>query len=276
MVIEHMPKMGMNNVAYLEGEIKERKRIGFLYHRLRISLPCPIGPVIPGQFAMLRIKNRGGVLLPRPFSIHSFEGEKKVHWLDFLFKVVGEGTSLLAQVSVGSPLMVLAPLGKGFPDPPTDHKVLLVAGGMGIAPLFPLIVRLKTCPSPVCLLYGAKSQDDLICLSDLLDLEGITIKVTTEDGTAGKKGMVTELLKENSKRESNTVIYACGPEPMLEAVADFAAELRRPCWMSLEKRMACGVGACLGCAVETRQGYKMVCRDGPIFEAQEIIWRDDA
>ncbi|MBW2038863.1 MAG: dihydroorotate dehydrogenase electron transfer subunit [Deltaproteobacteria bacterium] len=272
-----MATMAMGNLGYHEGEIKERKRLGSLYHRLRISLPCPIGPIIPGQFAMLKIEDRGGIILPRPFSIHNFEGQEMVPWLDFLFKVVGKGTGLLAKLSVGSPIMVLAPLGNGFPDPPPGYKALLIAGGMGIAPLFPLILRLKASPSPLYLFYGAQSQDDLICLPELINLEGIRINIATEDGTAGKKGMVTELLREEDDEGGDqTVIYACGPGPMLKAVADFAAERRRSCWISLEKRMACGVGACLGCVVETKGGYKRVCKDGPIFEAQEIIWRDDA
>ncbi len=268
-----MAKMPMGNPTYLRGQIRERKRIGSLYHRLRISLPQPIGPVLPGQFAMLKIEGGGSIILPRPFSIHNFEEGERVPWLDFLFKVVGKGTGLLAEISVGSPIMVLAPLGKGFPAPPRGYKPLFIAGGMGIAPLFPLIMRMKSSSSPLCLLYGAKSQGDLICLSELLDLKEITIKIATEDGTAGTKGMVTELLKgDDDDGGDQIVIYACGPEPMLRAVSKFAAEHKKPCWISLERRMACGVGACLGCVVETKRGYKRVCREGPIFEAREILW----
>ena len=261
----------MGNPFYLKGEIKERKRVASFYHRLRISLPYPIGPITPGQFAMLKVEG-AGVILPRPFAIHNFGEEKKVPWLEFLFKVVGKGTGLLAGLSVGSPIMVLAPLGRGFPDPPPGYKALLIAGGIGIAPLFSLIMRLKASRSLHCLLYGAKTQDDLICLSELLSLE-ITIKTATEDGSVGRKGIVTELLREESDHgRDRTVIYACGPEPMLKEVAGFAAKNKMLCWISLERRMACGVGACLGCVVETKYGYKRVCNDGPIFEAQQIVW----
>lgn len=272
-----MVEMTRNNFFYLRGHIQERKRMGPLYHRLRIVLPQPIGPIIPGQFAMLKIEGEGRIILPRPFSIHNFEGGRKGSWLNFLFKVVGKGTSLLAKLPVTSPVMVLAPLGKGFPDPPTGHKALLIAGGMGIAPLFPLALRLKASPSPPSLFYGAKSHEDLVCLSEVTDMEGIKIKTATEDGTGGEKGVVTDLLRnEDDEERSRTVIYACGPEPMLQNVARFATERKVPCWISLERRMACGLGACLGCVVETQRGYKKVCSDGPVFEANDIIWNDDA
>jgi dihydroorotate dehydrogenase electron transfer subunit len=247
-----------------------------LCHRLRIALSQPLDPITPGQFAMLSI-NRRGIVLPRPFSIHNFEHGERVSWLDFLFKVVGRGTTQLANLSVGSSIMILAPLGKGFPALPSGYKAIIVAGGMGIAPLFPLIVRLKKASSSLSVLYGAKSHDDLVCLSELHDLGDIHIKITTEDGTGeGEKGLVTQLLKhEEEEEEAKTAIYACGPEPMLQNVSDYATERDIPCWISIERWMACGVGACLSCVVKTSVGYKRVCCDGPIFNATEITWRDD-
>lgn len=251
--------------------------MGSQYHRLWISLSQSIGPIIPGQFAMLSIEENKDIILPRPFSIHNFDKGEDASQLVFLFKVVGKVTELLAKLSIGSPLNVLAPLGKGFPDTPAGYKTVLIAGGMGIAPLFPFIVRLRRLSSPLHLFYGAKSQKDLICLPELLKVEGITITIATEDGTSGKKGVVTKLLKhKEDKRDARTAIYACGPEPMLKAVADFATERNMPCWISLERWMACGVGACLSCVVRTTEGYRCSCRDGPIFESKDIIWRDNA
>ena len=269
----------MSNPVYLKCEVRENMRMGSLYHRLRISLPQSIDPITPGQFAMLSLKDEGEMLLPRPFSIHNFESGEGVSWLDFLFKIVGKGTALLAKRSVGSPLMVLAPLGKGFPPPPSGYKAVIIAGGMGIAPLFPLILRLKTfhSHSPLSVLYGTRSYGDLVCLPELIDQE-IPVKITTEDGTGeGEKGLVTQLLRhEEEESWAKTVIYACGPEPMLRAVSDFAFERKVTCWISLEKWMACGVGACLSCVVKTTDGYRRVCCDGPIFDVKDIIWSDDA
>jgi dihydroorotate dehydrogenase electron transfer subunit len=267
----------MSNPVYLKGEIRENNKIGSLYHCLQIFLPRFIDPITPGQFAMLSIAGNKDVLLPRPFSIHNVERQGSASYLDFLFKIVGKGTTSLAELSISSSIMVLAPLGNGFPELPSGYKALIIAGGMGIAPLFPLILKLKAFSSTVSVLYGAKSRDDLIRLSQLLDMRDITIKITTEDGTEGEAGLVTKLLaREEDVIGAKTAIYACGPEPMLKRVADFATERTIPCWVSLEKRMACGVGACLGCIARTKAGYKCTCKDGPIFAAQDIVWADDA
>jgi len=275
-MIDHVIKKAMDNVVFLKGEIRERKKIGVLYHRLKIFLPQPINSITPGQFTMVMLDDGGETVLPRPFSFHNFEADNKVYWFDIIFKVVGIGTERMAKLPVGSSVKILAPLGNGFPEPPPHSKVLLIAGGMGIAPLFALIMSLKTSTIPLWLLYGAKSQSDLICLAELFKVEGITIKIATEDGTKGTKGLVTDLLEEQSDEDTGQiVIYACGPEPMLKTVTEFAASNKIPCWLSLEKRMACGLGACLGCAVKTKSGYQRVCKEGPIFEAQEIVWEED-
>jgi dihydroorotate dehydrogenase electron transfer subunit len=272
-----MKKKTMGNPVYLKGEIRENNKIGSLYHCLRIFLPHSIDPITPGQFAMLSIEGSKDILLPRPFSIHKFARKGSASYLDFLFKVVGKGTAFLAELSIGSSLRVLAPLGNGFPDPPSGYKTLVIAGGMGIAPLFPLILRLKAFSSSISVLYGAKSHDDLVCLPQLLDMRDITIKITTEDGSEGEAGLVTKLLaREEVETGEKKAIYACGPEPMLKKVAGFAAERKVPCWVSLERRMACGVGACLGCVAKTKEGYKCTCKEGPIFASQDITWTDDA
>jgi dihydroorotate dehydrogenase electron transfer subunit len=272
-----MKKKQMSKPIYLKGEISENKKLGSLYHRLRIFLPQSINPITPGQFAMLSIEGNRDILLPRPFSIHKFVHKEDSSCLDFLFKVIGRGTAFFAKLSINSPVRVLAPLGNGFPDPPSGYKTFLIAGGMGVAPLIPLALRLKTISSSVLFLYGTKSRNDLVCLPELLDMGDMTIKITTEDGTAGEAGFVTKLLEyEKVDTKEKTVIYACGPEPMLKKVAEFAADQKIPCWVSLERRMACGVGACLGCVTRTPEGYSCTCKDGPIFASKDIYWKDDA
>jgi dihydroorotate dehydrogenase electron transfer subunit len=261
----------------LKGKITENREMGPLYHRLGISLPQSIGPIIPGQFAMLSIEGNRDILLPRPLSIHNFDRYGEASQLYFLFKVVGMGTELLGKLSIGSIVRVLAPLGKGFPEPPSGYEALLIAGGLGIAPLFPLILRLKKSATPLSLFYGAKTHHDLICLPELRTIEGITITIATEDGVSGEKGVVTKLLKhKKAAKKTKTALYACGPEPMLKAVAGFAAQQKMPCWISLERRMACGVGVCLSCVVKTNAGYQCSCSDGPIFASKDIIWPDHA
>jgi dihydroorotate dehydrogenase electron transfer subunit len=272
--------MGLKKIhspIYLKAEIAENKEIGSLYHHMRVSLPLPIGPIVPGQFAMLSIEGNKDILLPRPFSIHNFDKAEDASQLDFLYKVVGKGTELLGKLPAGYPISILAPLGKGFPDAPSGYKTLLVAGGMGVVPLFPLLLRLRKSHTSLHFLYGAKSEQDLICLPALIKLKGITMTIATEDGTSGEKGVVTKLLEhEEDEAGAKMAMYACGPEPMLKVVADFAAERNMPCWISLERRMACGVGACLSCIVMTKEGYKCSCTEGPTFASRDILWRNDA
>jgi dihydroorotate dehydrogenase electron transfer subunit len=277
MQIDYTSQKTLNNPVYIKGVVIENEQKGDQYHRLKVSLSKPIGLVVPGQFAMLSIEGEKNILLPRPFSIHNFDNEENVSQLVFLIKVVGEGSRLLARLSVGSPLRVLAPLGVGFRLPPPGYKVLIVAGGMGIAPLFPLILGLGRSHINLHLFYGAKSQRDLISLHELLLLKGISLSIATEDGTHGEFGLITKLLKDKVPfGEQKMVIYTCGPESMIQSVASLAAERMITCWASLERRMACGMGACLGCVVKTKKGYLCSCTNGPVFNTQDIIWPGDA
>jgi dihydroorotate dehydrogenase electron transfer subunit len=277
MQIDCTLKKIINSPIYLNGIIIENEPKSDQCHRLRVSLSKPIGFVVAGQFAMLSIEGTEDILLPRPFSIHNFDNEENASWFDFLIKVVGIGSRLLAQSPIGSPLRVLAPLGIGFPIPPLGHKILIIAGGIGIAPLFPLILELRKSRHDIHLFYGAKSQRDLICLHELLSLDNIDISVATEDGTHGEQGVITKLLDRTvASRGKKIVIYTCGPEPMIQNVAAFADEQNVLCWASLERRMACGIGACLGCVVRTKKDYLCSCISGPVFNTRDIIWQENA
>ncbi|MBI5902816.1 MAG: dihydroorotate dehydrogenase electron transfer subunit, partial [Deltaproteobacteria bacterium] len=167
---------------------------------------------------------------------------------------------------------VLGPLGNGFPDPGRGKKAVMVAGGMGIVPMYMLAERL---PSST-FLFGARSAQEAVIADDFKGL-GCRIKVSTEDGSVGKKGLVTALLKEELTPRS--VIYACGPAGMLKAVSKIAHEAGVRSYVSLERSMACGIGVCLGCAVKSKahgarenRVYKMVCSDGPVFDSEDIDW----
>ena len=222
----------------------------------------------PGQFVMVRCRDKTEPLLRRPFSFHRISKTG----FELLYKVVGIGTKILSQRKEGEVLEVLGPLGNGFDM--NKAPSILVAGGTGIAPLLALAEKLKTFNTKLTVLIGARTKEHILSKQDFKNLN-IELVIATEDGSEGRKGLVTELVKNELRithYASRITIYACGPRPMLRAVANFAKSKKIPCQVSLEEKVACGTGACLGCAVETKTGYKMVCKDGPVFNGEDIIW----
>ena len=230
----------------------------------------------PGQFVMIHPKKFSEPLLPRPFSIHRLQGNR----VDLLIRAVGEGTRQVCGLSSGEVLEIKGPLGRGF-QLDSKKDPILVAGGIGVAPLLYLadrLVKMKRSQTvaPPRLLIGAGSKKELLGLREFKKA-GLRVQAVTEDGSFGRKGLVTDLLAGMSaKGLDRAVIYTCGPQGMLRAVASWAAARDIPCQVSLEARMACGMGACLGCSVarpnDGGRGYSKVCQDGPVFEAQELAW----
>ncbi len=221
--------------------------------------------VQPGQFCMLRAWPGKDPLLARPFSVHDREGDR----LTFLIQVRGRGTALLSRLRAGDEIEILGPLGRGFPAP-SGVRVYLVAGGLGVAPFYLAAKELLARGIEVELLYGARSREDLVRLSAFRRL-GLTVKVATEDGSLGHRGLVTELLEEALARAEGEV-FACGPWPMLQAVAEVGRRHGARTFLSLEARMACGLGLCLGCAVKRRAGgYLHVCTEGPVVPAEAVF-----
>jgi dihydroorotate dehydrogenase electron transfer subunit len=234
------------------------------------------GKAAPGQFVMIKPKSAAEPLLPRPISIHRVQKGL----IELLVRVAGEGTRRISEMRPGEVLEVKGPLGRGFQVDPLKLP-LLVAGGMGAAPLLFLAEGLarrgagEKRRAPI-LFIGGRTKTELLALQDFRR-NGVKVLAATEDGSFGKKGVVTDLLKTYlGTRSSAAVLYACGPAGMLKAVAALAGRRGLPCQVSLEERMACGMGACLGCAVARRQeggpDYAKVCQDGPVFEAGEIDW----
>lgn len=209
-------------------------------------------------------------LLRRPLSIHQVDKGK----LALLFTVVGKGTYWLAQCQAGDTIDLLGPLGNGYSIHPDSHNLLLVAGGIGIAPLCFLAQEALHQGCSVTLLLGAPTAAQLYP-KDLLPPE-TELVITTEDGTAGKKGVITDLLPDFARGADQ--IFACGPIPMYRAMATQDQQLlkAKPVQISLEMRMGCGLGICYGCTLRTKRGLKQVCQDGPVFELNDILWDDPA
>ena len=231
---------------------------------MRADEPLPM--TFPGQFAELRVDNTPSVVLRRPISVHSFDTENNE--IGFLVQVVGDGTRWLASLKEGDKVNTLMPLGNGFTLPEgCSGCSLLVGGGVGSAPLYYLAQELKKRGCDFSLLIGARSAKDLY-RRDAYEALG-RVEYTTEDGSLGEKGYVTNhsMLAEKFDR-----IYTCGPKPMMLAVAKYARENGIACEVSLENKMACGLGACLCCVEDTKEGHKCVCTDGPVFSIDELKW----
>ena len=221
----------------------------------------------PGQFVEVKVEGSASTFLRRPISINYVDKENSEIWL--LVQLVGDGTRAMARLNEGDSLNVLFPLGNGFAAPKKGEKVLLVGGGVGVAPLLEYGKALKEVGAKPVFLLGARTKTDLMQL-DLFGKYG-DVYITTEDGSEGEKGFVTQhsvLTKESFDR-----ISTCGPKPMMVAVARFAKANSIPCEVSLENMMACGLGACLCCVEKTVKGNVCVCKEGPVFNINDSTWQ---
>ena len=258
------------------------ERLNPLFCRLRFFSPRIARESNPGNFVHIRTNENSFPLLRRAFSIHRVARDKGT--FDILFKVLGPGTKLLSQKRPGQELDVLGPLGNTFSLPKkSSHEVILVAGGMGVAPLFFLASELcregKSDPCKITFLYGAKNQDELSCLKELKMLN-LEVLLATEDGSHGFEGTVTRLFVRKTKKSTEfkkVKVFACGPSPMLKRMSEYSRKHGFDCQVSLENHMPCGLGACMGCVVKfgakERLVYQRVCADGPVFDAREV-WLD--
>ena len=249
--------------------------MGTGYQRLLLSCPVDLSVARPGQFVMLGIPG-SQMLLRRPFSIHRLtSGGNSRTEMAILYKIVGEGTEALSKRDVGSPVDILGPLGQGFRVREDHQRVFIAAGGIGVAPMVFLVERLAHSHDlSACEIFlGGRSREDLLCLEDFGRM-GVKVHRTTDDGSDGAQCFLTHPLEEAARERPPDVIYACGPMDMLSCVAGIAARQGIACQVSIESVMACGVGACLGCAVEGRAhaGYLHVCKDGPVFHIDQLRW----
>ena len=251
-------------------QIVSNEREAGLYFRLVVRAPQIAPFVQPGQFAHIRILPLKDALLRRPFSIYQVNGET----FSILFKAVGRGTEILSRMKPGDELSVIVPLGHGFTLPkPEGETPLLVAGGYGMAALYLLAQR---APQKGVAFVGGKRRVDILCENEFREL-GWDVRVTTEDGSVGEKGLVTQPLQAELKRDTaRRKLFACGPTAMLKAVGKIAEEFNVPAELSMDEHMCCGVGVCLTCVipVKTDDGweYQRSCTEGPVFDSRQVVW----
>ncbi len=261
----------------VEAEVRANLDEGGENRRLRLGVPGWPGST-PGQFAMLSpgpcgAAERFDPLLPRPMAVYRTVPESGGAELEILYRRSGRGTRLLAGTMPGETVRVVGPLGVGFPFPQPGQRALLVGGGTGIASLYDLAAAARA-RGPVVVLLGARAAGDLMGREDFVAL-GVELRIATEDGSEGWRGRVTALLEQAlaEPRAEDELVYACGPTPMMQRAAEVAAAANRRCLVSLENRMACGFGVCLGCAVPRADGgFALVCRDGPVLDAATVRW----
>ena len=242
-------------------------------HRVLV-LECPhiAGEARAGQFVHFQVPSDGTLTLRRPFSIYGLEATT----ISLLYKIVGKGTRAMAALDTGDIVSLIGPLGNGFPEISAGAFPVLVAGGYGVAPLRLLATKSAT---RGIVMIGAKTARDVLC-KDELETLGWQVRVATEDGTEGRKGLVTGILSDWRAGEAaglSPELYACGPDGMLKAICDMAASARLKAWVSVERHMGCGVGACLACVVRIKDNAgktkrARVCKDGPVFESGQVVW----
>lgn len=251
----------------LDLKVMENVRLHRNYCLLKLKADVSLPEMKPGQFVEVRVDGSSETFLRRPFSINYVDRERNEIWL--LIQLVGEGTKRMAAYRSGEIMNVLLPLGNGFSMPEyPQERCLLVGGGVGTAPLLYMGEMLKQNGYAPDFLLGSRSEADLMQVDEFRGL-GV-VYITTEDGSAGEKGFVTD----HSVLQCGSFdrMYVCGPKPMMVAVAKYAAKAGITCEVSLENTMACGIGACLCCVENTKRGHQCVCTEGPVFNINQLTW----
>ncbi|MBN2433439.1 MAG: dihydroorotate dehydrogenase electron transfer subunit [Acidobacteria bacterium] len=265
----------------MEVPVTDMQHVNGGYFLLQVHSPAQAALVRPGHFFMLGMQHAdfsADPLLNRPISVldctpDDHTAPAAIH---FLIKEAGRGTRLLSRLRAGDNLLCHGPLGTTFPEPSPECRLILVGGGVGIAPLY-FCARRWSATHDMALFYGGRSVTDLP-LQGLLPQTGLReVILLTEDGSAGRRGLVTEPLPEYLASNPGAKVYSCGPNAMMEAVARITAHVDAQLWVSMENRMGCGLGACLGCVLPVIEGDKTamvrICKEGPVFRGEQIDWK---
>ncbi|MDD5504735.1 MAG: dihydroorotate dehydrogenase electron transfer subunit [Candidatus Omnitrophica bacterium] len=276
-----------------KAEILINKEIAPGHFKMALCIEGFAGKARPGQFLHIRAGAGYEPLLRRPISVHRISDRQDI--VELLYKVNGKGTQLMSRRSKGTFLDVIGPLGNGFKVPKGQSNFVLIAGGMGVAPLVALADRLATYrKKAITVIIGAKDAASVVCVKEFQEI-GAKVIVVTEDGSRGDRGLATAMLEKiigdfdirkaslraGPRSVSDVTIgdyapevglYACGPMGMLASVAKIVKPYKIKTQGSFEERMGCGVGACFGCAIKTQRGYERVCKEGPVFDLADIVW----
>lgn len=273
----------MNNIKTI---VLSNQEISPGYFRMKILAPGYNRQAKPGQFVMFRVQRSLPPLLRRPFGIFragympaDCDNMPPKEFIELIYKVVGSGTEIMQGLHQGDPVELLGPLGEGFDLGAPDEEKILVGGGIGLVPLYMLAEKMVD-TSSVRLLMGGRTRDDIITVTEFGRL-GVETYVSTEDGSLGEEGLVTQVLERKLEKYPKSTVFACGPMPMIEAVQKICSAHGAPLQVSLEALMACGVGACLGCVVkgaehtEAEPRYLCTCTSGPVFNAEDLDWNKE-
>jgi dihydroorotate dehydrogenase electron transfer subunit len=268
----------------VSGKITVNKRLSNEHYLMTVALSEPLARPLPGQFVMLFLNQRREVFLGRPFSVYGVEETRQGKMsIQILYRTVGKGTHLMSELKKGDTVTIFGPHGKAFEVHPTVRRIVLLSGGVGIAPISYLFSHYdkdwRDSGIDVTGYFGAKTANHLLDIKRFTSSNTV-LHISTDDGSAGYHGTITELFARDLSAYSpdESMIYACGPTPMLKTLANVLQEHSIPCQVLLEQRMACGIGACLGCVVELKaeeghNPYARVCKDGPVFNLKDIAWK---
>lgn len=249
--------------------VLENKQVGERLFKMKLEAPRMAAAIKPGQFIHMQLPGFGAHILRRPFSVYQVNVEAGT--IDVIYQTVGQGTAFMAELEPGVKCSIIGAMGEGWK--PVAGKLLIVGGGVGAAPLFLFAEELAAAGHDFEVVLGAQTENMLVTRADYAALLGRDPILATDDGSCGHAGFCTEPVREALATGEYSAVYCCGPEPLMHAVATIAEEANVACWISMEKRMACGVGACLSCVVETTAGKKRSCVDGPVFNAKDVVWQ---
>ena len=257
-------------------EVISNERLSGPLYLMRLYSSELASQIRPGQFVHMSIPSLQANILRRPFSIYDADSDEG--WIDILYQVVGDGTDAMTEWEAGYRTSMIGPIGREWEAPEDCERALLVGGGVGAAPLFLLCKELLANGTTVDVILGAATKDSLVCKARYDSAGPNYMRCTTDDGSYGTEGFATiEIERAIQEANINGIKYdyaaICGPEPLMRAASSMTVSEGIPTQISMEKRMACGVGACLSCIVETVSGRKRACVDGPIFEAEKVVWQ---
>lgn len=242
---------------------------------MTVAAPQIAAAARPGQFVHVKVPGMEGHILRRPFGVYAADAQAGT--VDMMYQVLGFGTNHMTSLAPGDAVEMIGPVGRGWQPPAGCKKALLVAGGVGSAPIHPLACQLAANGVEVVSILGAQTAEALVARQRFEAALGCSPRCSTDDGSFGRAGFCTPLVQEALDEAAAAgapfdYVACCGPEPLMKLVAAMAERAGVPCEVSLERRMACGVGACLSCVVDTTSGKKRACVDGPVFPSTEVVW----